>query len=93
MICERCSAVGKKSVEIMTQIERMFILSASIAMLRSIQSGRNDSNDLIVANSVITKMLLSFEESSRHTLVNHFKQSLGVEIVLGSCPHGISVVS
>jgi hypothetical protein len=93
MICSRCEKVGKDMEKIFTKIERMSLLAAQIALLRSIESGRNDSNDKVVANSVISKTLLSFEHNSRGILIEHFEKSIGMRITLGSCPHGLQIVS
>ncbi|CAM6004908.1 unnamed protein product [Sphagnum balticum] len=71
----------------------MYTLASAVAMLRSIESGRNDGNDKIVANSVITKTLLSFSPESRQSLIEHFERSMDMRITLGGCPHGITILS
>jgi hypothetical protein len=93
MICSNCERVGKELVKNFTNAERLFILGATIAMLRSIESGRKDPNDMLVGNSVMTKVLLSYEQNSRGTLLEHFRRGVGMGIKLGDCPHGIRVVS
>ncbi len=92
-VCDNCSRTARKSVEVFTLKERLHILSACVAMLRSIQAGRNEPEDLIISNSIITKMLLSLHEEGRDTILRHFRQTLNMDIKLSSCPHGLSVVS
>ncbi len=88
MICEDCTKTGRKSLEVFTKIERMYVLTSAAAMLRSVEN----AGDKAVANSVVTKMLLSFDELSRHTIKKMIKESLGMEITLNSCPHGKQLV-
>lgn len=92
MICDNCAKAAKKSEEVFTKTERLHLLAASVSMLRSIQSGPEQSNDLKISSSVITKLLLSFPEEGRGVLAQHFKQSIGMEINLKNCAHGLTVV-
>jgi hypothetical protein len=95
MICDNCTAAAKKAESVFTVAERMYTLAASVAMLRSIlaaPTGNDRANDLKVSSSVITKLILSFPESGRETLIKHFKQTTGIEITLGDCPHGKKIL-
>lgn len=84
MICDACTEHGKKAVGVFSNLERMYILTSCVNMLRSV----TNEKDKVVANSVVTKMLLSYDEASRYTLQQFLRQSLGMEISVQSCPHG-----
>lgn len=88
MICSKCQATADKAKEVFTNAERMYLVSAAVAMLRSVLAGRDASNDKQVASSVITKLLLSYPPEGRAILTQEFKKIVGIEITLGSCPHG-----
>lgn len=89
MICENCKELGKKSVGVFTQTERMQMIAAQVSMLRSIEHGRRDSNDLKVANSIITKLLLSFDDESREIIRTTFAKGTGIDIDVKNCPHSL----
>ena len=93
MICKVCSDQGKKAGEAFTRKEIVSMLSAEAGLVQSIKRGRNSPEDLIVANSVISKLLLSFDTPTRGTLLEGLRKSTGMEITLKSCPHGLQVLT
>jgi hypothetical protein len=93
MVCERCEAAGKRSENVFIGTERLFILGSAVSMMRSIKAGgKAQTEDELVANSVITKMLLSLPVQQRNVLTEHFKKTLGIDITLGDCLHKLSSV-
>lgn len=93
MICANCEKAAKKSLDVFTLKERIHVLTSAVSMLKSMHaSGIAYSNDLAVSNSVITKMLVSFDKPSQEILIQQLKKSSGIEITLGKCPHGLAVV-
>jgi hypothetical protein len=87
MICETCEQLGKDACSVFTQTERLQMLAAQISMMQSIENGRKDPNDLKIANSIITKLMLGFDPPSRRKLQETFLQSARVDIELKNCPH------
>lgn len=91
MICDKCMKAAKRCEETFTIAERMYLLSSSVSMMRSVLGsapGHERSQDKLVASSVITKLLLSFPAAGRDDLARHFKKVTGIEITIGSCAHG-----
>lgn len=91
-ICDKCTKLGKSSRDVFTRAERIYVLASATSMLRSVLSGRDNTTDKMVANSVITKMLLSFESGERDTLTHQLQKSTNIGITLDSCPHGVQII-
>lgn len=92
-ICANCEKHGKGVYDSFTSVERIYMVTSACMMLRSLQSVPHAVDDRIVANSVITKVLLSFDKPVRHGLINYIRNSMQMDITLDSCPHGLQVVS
>lgn len=91
-ICQNCEKAGEKAIEVFTMKERMFLASSTLHALQVL--ARNPvREDLEVANSVLTKMLLTFPMSGRQAMLDYYRKFAGVDIVLGSCPHSINLIS
>lgn len=83
MICKRCEQYGKDTEKCFTQAERIQSLTAQCMLLRTI----SNANDKMVANSVITKLMMSFAPQSRDTLRQFIANSVGIDISIKDCPH------
>lgn len=93
-ICADCQRQGDKAREAYTQPERMQILSAEIVMMRHLLANPNATEkDKLVANSVLTKTILSFEPRLREALIEQLAESSGIRWALKTCPHNIEVLS
>lgn len=88
--CADCKRAGTKTRDCFTQAERVHILASASAMARTIHhgSGRSTEMDRKVNSSVISKMLLSFPDDLRQSLLQSFREAVGLDIALHSCPHG-----
>lgn len=92
-ICGNCRRASVELTKAFTFVERVHMLTCVVTMRRHLDSNVNaPSEDKEVSSSIVTKILLSLDEGPREQLLKMLRQSSGVGIVLGSCPHGISVV-
>lgn len=91
MICSQCQRAGTKATETFTNRERIFLLTATATMMKFLAANPNaPADDKMVGSSVTTKLLLSLPESGRGILLQQLRQSAGIDITMGSCPHGIA---
>lgn len=90
MICESCTKIGRRAVDVFTQTERIQMLTSTATMVKFLEANPNAPHqDKVVANSIVTKLLLSFPEELRERLLQMLRTSAGVDITLKNCPHGV----
>lgn len=95
MICEQCATVGKKVDGCFTNQEKIQALTGQAAFMRTILSAKDDhvrKQSLIVANSIITKFLMSYDVASRETLCQYIRQSAEIDFKLEHCAHSSGLV-
>ena len=95
-VCASCSKASEILKDSFTKLERVHLIAAAASMGGIIHrgSGRATPEDKLINSSVVTKLLLSLEPQVRMPLLQQFQQITGVQIVMGSCPHGkLQVVS
>lgn len=88
-LCESCQKASDNLKNSFTRMERVHLLSCVTAMAGQIHhgSGRATEQDKVVNSSVATKLLYSFEPATRDALLNVFRRTVGVSIILGDCCH------
>jgi len=91
MICANCKKSSENLLNSFTRLERLHLLASAAAMARSIDQG--PAMDREISSSVVTKRLISFPEQEQQALLEYLKRAVGVEIKLGSCAHGIQIIS
>jgi hypothetical protein len=88
MICENCEGLARKLNSVMSKKEIVQILSAEVAMMRSLDaSGREE--DKSICNSIITKCLLALDKESRDGLIELLGRAGGMRIRLDHCQHSL----
>lgn len=94
-ICVNCEKMGTALAERLSFRERVFLLSSVASMMKWVASNPNAPHeDKELGSSLTTKLLLSFPPEQREALLKQLRNSAGVVITLGNCPHsGLQVVS
>lgn len=93
MICQQCAGAAAKAREVFTVTERTFILTAVSLMMRQMFDNPNSiAQDKIVGSSVTTKMLLSFPPAAGELLLRRLRESVGIDMKLSDCPHGVMIL-
>lgn len=92
-ICEDCKHLGEKSKESFSQTERIFLLTSVTSMMKFINASADAPHiDKLVGNSITTKLLISFPDSTRDALLKQLRTSAGIDITMKDCPHGVEVI-
>jgi hypothetical protein len=89
-LCEACQKASNRLRDSLTRMERIHLLAAATAMAGTIHHGRGSSQEIdrIVNSSVVTKLIYSLEPEAREPMLRYFQQTVGLDIVVDSCPHG-----
>ena len=92
-ICKECQELGGKLNGVLNQSERIFVLTATASMMRAFEhSSTTQAVDKMIASSVFTKTILSFPPAAREPLLTGIRQSVGLGITIGNCPHQITEI-
>ena len=86
-ICPKCQALAEPLKQSLTVLERTHVLSAVVAMARTIEMKGGNPQDRAISSSVTTKLLLSFDPASREKFREYFRTGIGLDIQIGSCGH------
>jgi hypothetical protein len=90
-ICKNCMKASENLLNSFTRLERIHMFSAAVSLARHIDNG--PEQDKMVSSSVITKLLLSFNDpATRDGLLKMARKHMNSDIVIRDCPHSIVVL-
>lgn len=92
MICERCEKPAKSLSNVFNNNEKNSIIICQTDHLRKLEAQVGASQMREVSNSVITKLLLSYDKERREALCDYIRKELGHSIRLDNCQHSLRLV-